>query len=118
MIALWRSPVPSRDGFIAQPRRGLRRRGANARRSSHKPLLCLILVLQLQRPVFCGAVPGGYPTPEPSPPCPAHHHAPAPEPPWLESNGNTKAHGERQDASTAVPSSNNSAVPPLVASCL
>ena len=68
MIALWRSPVPSRDGFIAQPRRGLRCRGANARRSSHKPLLCLILVLQLQRPVFCGAVPGGYPTPEPSPP--------------------------------------------------
>ena len=56
-------PIPGRDQGAAP--KGSAPRGASARRSLHKPLLRVNLVLQLQRPVFCGAVPGGYPTPEP-----------------------------------------------------
>ena len=43
---------------------------------------------------------------------PAHHHAPAPEPPWLDTHEKHKSGRKRQDASTAVRSSNNSVVPP------
>ena len=53
--------------------------------------------------LWCGA--GWLPDSGAEPPCPAHHHAPAPEPPWLETNGNTKAHGGktgRQYRSTVV----------------
>ena len=56
-------PIPGRDHRAAP--KGSAPRGASARRSLHNSLLRVNLVLQLQRPVFCGAVPGGYPTPEP-----------------------------------------------------
>ena len=73
-------PIPGRDQGAAP--KGSAPRGASARRSLHKPLLRVNLVLQLQRPVFCGAVPGGYPTPEPG-----HLPGSSPRPPPLSPRG-------------------------------
>ena len=53
MIALWRSPVPGGDGFTAQPQKGLRRRGASARRSLRKPLPHLYLTSASRRLAQC-----------------------------------------------------------------
>ena len=53
MTALWRSSVPCGDGIIPQPQRGLRRRGASARRSLHKPLPHLYLSSASRRQAQC-----------------------------------------------------------------
>jgi len=102
-------PIPGRDHRAAP--KGSAPRGASARRSLHKPLLRVTLVLQLQRPVFCGAVPGGYPAPEPG-----HLPGSSPRPPPLSPRGldrKAQKHTDRrQDDSTAVRPFNSSDVPP------